>query len=246
MCPAVRGEAGPAAERGVRAWLIQDMTVSYVYHDTVMSIQQTHSRDDVLDVAEDLLSREGAQGLSVRRIAQALGVSRQIVYSRFAGKPDLVRALQHEGFRRLTGRLTAVEGSPGTTDYLVAMAQAYRDSANASPALYEVMFGRPIPEFSPETRDREVAAASFKPVVDACRDWLKAHDQPSTDEVSLSLARRVWAATHGVVSLEIAGLLGDEAPPMIQDLVRAALEEWARTKGRAPQPPAQSKTPTAP
>lgn len=191
-----------------------------------MVIQQmTYSRNDVLDVAESLFAREGAAGLSVRRIADALGVSRQIVYSRFAGKPDLVRALQHEGFRRLTHRFTEVEGPPGTTAYVVAMAQAYRASALASPALYEVMFGRPIAEFAPDEHDREVAAASFKPVVEAARDWLKAHGRRATAKASLSLARRVWAATHGVVSLELAGLLGDEAPAMIEDLVRAALGE---------------------
>lgn len=194
------------------------------YYDTVMKPPQARrSRDDVLEAAEDLLTREGAQGLSVRRIADALGVSRQIVYSRFAGKPDLVRALQHEGFRRLTEALDAVPGPSGTTEHLLRMARAYRCSARASPALYGLMFGRPVHEFEPDDDDRGVAAASFEPVIAACQAWLRAQDRDGSRAQAVSLARRVWAATHGVVSLEAAGLLGDEAPTMIDDVVAAIL-----------------------
>lgn len=195
-----------------------------MYYDTVMTdVQQRPSRADVLAVAEDLLTRAGPQGLSVRHIADALGVSRQIVYSRFAGKPDLVRALHNEGFRRLTAHFAAVPGPAGSTTHLLAMARAYRASALASPALYALMFGRPIAEFEPDDLARLVAAASFQPVVESSRAWLAVHTRSATDSAALGLAMRVWAATHGVVSLEAAGLLGDEAPAMIDDQISATL-----------------------
>jgi AcrR family transcriptional regulator len=186
-------------------------------------VQARRSRDDVLAVAEDLFTRAGPQGLSVRRIADALGVSRQIVYSRFAGKPDLVRALHNEGFRRLTAHFATVPGPAGSTTHVLAMARAYRASALASPALYGLMFGRPIAEFEPDDQARAVAAASFQPVVEAARAWLIVHVGSAMESAALALALRIWAATHGVVSLESAGLLGDEAPAMLDDLVSAAL-----------------------
>ena len=188
-------------------------------------VQRRRSRDDVLAVAEELFTRAGPQGLSVRHIADALGVSRQIVYSRFAGKPDLVRALHNEGFRRLTAQFAGVPGPAGSTTHVLAMARAYRSSALASPALYGLMFGRPIAEFEPDDQDRAVAAASFQPVVEAARAWLAVHTGSSTDSAALGLALRIWAATHGVVSLEAAGLLGDQAPAMIDDLISATLAE---------------------
>lgn len=186
-------------------------------------VQARRSRDDVLAAAEDLFTRAGPQGLSVRHIADALGVSRQIVYSRFAGKPDLVRALHNEGFRRLTAHFAVVPGPAGSTTHVLAMARAYRASALASPALYGLMFGRPIAEFEPDDQARAVAAASFQPVVEASRAWLTVHVGSATESAALGLALRIWAATHGVVSLESAGLLGDEAPAMLDDLVSAAL-----------------------
>jgi AcrR family transcriptional regulator len=200
------------------------MTLSYRYYDTVMTeAQRRLSREDVLAVAEDLLTRTGPQGLSVRQIADALGVSRQIVYSRFTGKPDLVRALHNEGFRRLAEHFAAVPEPAGSTAHMLAMARAYRNCALASPALYGLMFGRPIPEFEPDDQARAVAEASFQPVVEAARSWLLANTGSATDSAALGLALRVWATTHGVVSLEAAGLLGDEAPAMIDSLISAIL-----------------------
>jgi AcrR family transcriptional regulator len=185
---------------------------------------QQHSRDDVLRVAEDLFTTEGPHGLSVRRIAEALGVSRQIVYSRFRGKPDLVRALHAEGFRRLAERQAAVRAGPGTTEHVLALGHAYRQTALASPALFDLMFGRPIPDFEPDESARSVAMVTFAPVVAAAESWLAAHGRESSGEAAMRLARAFWASTHGVVSLETAGLLGpDVAPTMIDDLLLAVL-----------------------
>jgi AcrR family transcriptional regulator len=196
-----------------------------------------HSRDDVLRVAEDLFTAEGPHGLSVRRIAESLGVSRQIVYSRFRGKPDLVRALHAEGFHRLSEQQAAVQAEPGSTAHVLALGHAYRNAALASPALFDLMFGRPVADFEPDESARSVAMGTFTPVVAAAGSWLAAHGQRSSDArddsprreaaadaEALRLAREVWAVTHGVVSLETAGLLGpDVAPTMLDDLLTAVL-----------------------
>lgn len=195
-----------------------------------MKTAQHRSRDEVLAVAEELLTRDGAQGLSVRRIADALGVSRQIVYSRFRGKPDLVRALHAEGFRRLVVSFNAVAEPVGTTAHVLAMGQAYRAAALASPALYQLMFGRPIAEFEPDDRARAVAVTAFQPVVEAARAWLSAHGGETSERNVLRLAMDVWSGTHGVVSLEAAGFIGTEAPAMIERVISATLvAESART-----------------
>ncbi len=203
-----------------------------------------HSRDDVLRVSEELFTAEGSHGLSVRRIAESLGVSRQIVYSRFRGKPDLVRALHAEGFRRLSEQQAAVLAEPGSTARVLALGHAYRDAALASPALFDLMFGRPVADFEPDESARLVAMGTFTPVVAAAGSWLAAHrrhrgdegddshSREAADAEALRLAREVWAVTHGVVSLETAGLLGpDVAPTMLDDLLASVLAaEQARPR----------------
>lgn len=188
-----------------------------------MSESPAPGRDDVLRVAEELLAAEGPGGLSVRRIADRLGVSRQIVYSRFTGKPDLVRALHSLGFERLTAAFAGVDEEPGTRAHVLAMAHAYRDCALAQPALYELMFGAPVAEFAPDASARRVAGASFRPVVDAAVAWLENDGRGTTDASPLVLAQMLWSATHGVVALELAGLVGREAPELVERLTLAAI-----------------------
>ena len=196
-----------------------------------MARPQATSRAQVLAAAEDLLAREGPAAVSVRRIAEALGVSRQIVYSRFADKADLIRALHAEGFARLRARLAGVDVEPGTGEHVRAVGRAYREAARADPALFELMFGRPVPEFTPDEAAREVAVASFAPVVAAARAWLDAQGLPAVDRASARLARRFWAVTHGVVALEVSGLLGADAVAMLDRLLDAVLADAAGATG---------------
>lgn len=57
------------------------------------------TRQRVLDVAERLLLEQGYAGTSVAAIAEAAGVSAELVYKSFAGKPGLVRAIQRRALQ---------------------------------------------------------------------------------------------------------------------------------------------------
>jgi hypothetical protein len=109
-------------------------------------------------------------------------------------------------------------------EHVLGLGHAYRDAALASPALFDLMFGRPIADFEPDESARAVAMGTFTPVVAAARAWLAARGGPVDTESPLRLARAFWATTHGVVTLETAGLLGsDVAPAMLDDLLTSVL-----------------------
>lgn len=57
------------------------------------------TRQRVLDVAERLLLEQGYAGTGVVAIAEAAGVSPELVYKSFAGKPGLVRAIQRRALQ---------------------------------------------------------------------------------------------------------------------------------------------------
>ena len=57
-------------------------------------------RAQLLDVAARLLREEGEEGLSMRRLAQELGVSRTAPYHHFSDKHSLLCGIAEEGFRR--------------------------------------------------------------------------------------------------------------------------------------------------
>jgi AcrR family transcriptional regulator len=178
--------------------------------------------EEVLAAAERLLEDQGPGGLSVRRVAELVGTSRQVVYSRFGGKAGLLRALHDRGFADLTAEVRAVDAAAGGDDHVVGLARAYRRAALRLPVRFEVMFGRPFREFDHDDASRRVAEASFDQVVEGARAWLEANGGRSSE--ARSLAATLWALTHGVVALERVGhLTGRQAEHHLDVGIRRVL-----------------------
>lgn len=169
-------------------------------------------RREVVEIAARILVEEGPHGLSLRRLSRQAGGSTQLVYTLFGGKQGLADALYAEGFRQLGEigwQAVQAAGPPGDPERLVAFGRAYRRFALAEPALFSVMFGRSIPGFLPgrATRARS-RATTYGQVVRTAQECLDAGTlrASSADD----LARTCWATVHGIVSLELAGLLGTD------------------------------------
>lgn len=182
----------------------------------------------LLDEAGRLLSAEGAAGLSLRRIATDAGTSTTAVYSLFGGKTELVRALYREAFVRFATRLAAVPLGDDPAENLVRLGMAYRESALADPHLYTVMFGRAVPEFTPDATDREVSLTAMRPLLETVQAGIAAGVLVSAPAETIVVA--LWGNAHGLVSLE----LNDRAPEgfdvatAYEDAVRAGVRGWTR------------------
>jgi len=138
----------------------------------------------LLDRAAELLSDEGPEALSLRRLATDVGTSTTAVYSLFGGKPALLQAVYNEAFRRFGEHLGSVEPSADPRDDLLRLAIAYRASALDDPHMYAVMFGRRTPGFEPKPEVQERAAATFAPLVDAVRRGIAAGVLGAADTAS--------------------------------------------------------------
>ncbi len=162
--------------------------------------------DAVLETARQLLTDHGPSALSVRRLADELGVSRQVVYSRFGSMRGLLGALYADGFRRLSD---AVQSVPeiGTDAHLLGVGRAYRAHARQAPAIYRLMFDGD-PGFTPDTAARAASDRAFTVICGAAAAWLDLPDP--RDPLARTLAGALWASAHGVVSLERAGHLNED------------------------------------
>jgi AcrR family transcriptional regulator len=167
-------------------------------------------RRAVLDAAAGVLDEEGPSALTVRAVAERVGASTKVVYTMFGGKAGLVDELFREGFARLEGHLREASGRGAGPARVRRMARAYRAFALGNRAFYDVMYGSPIREFLPTPESRAMATASLGVLREAVGD----DDR----------ARLVWAAMHGVVSLELqAWLSAREGEAMLDRAVDAAL-----------------------
>ena len=188
----------------------------------------------LLDAAGAVLHSDGPQALTTRRLAEAVGTSTQAIYTLFGGKEGIVRAMYREGFERLEQCLVDVPASSSPPDYLLGLGRAYRTAALRSPHYYDVMFGRPVPEFEPRADDVERSLATQRMLTGGivrCIDsgMLRADSDPEVVSAFL------WAVAHGLVSLELTGHLdlgpndGDGNSSTYDGYLFASVAAWLAT-----------------
>ena len=162
-------------------------------------------RSDLLAAASRLLAAEGPDALTVRRIAAEAGCSTMGVYSRFGGKDGIVEALFVEGFEGLAGAMDAVPDTDDVMADLLECGVAYRRFALAHPTSYTVMFERAVPGYEPSEAAGAIARGTFERLVRRVERAVAAECFEVGDTIETTM--RVWALSHGWVSLEIHGML---------------------------------------
>ncbi len=177
----------------------------------------------LVDEGARLLAEQGPAGLSLRKLAAAVGVSTMPVYTLFGDKQGLLRAMHREGFRRLGDALHAVPHTGDPLADLVGVGMAYRQAALASPHLYGLMFDRLAPGFSPDADGEAAAGAAYRPLVDAVARCQR--EGVFTGSGPERIALHLWAVTHGMVSFELNGTLpgGDAEPLYLEALTLAGM-----------------------
>ena len=157
----------------------------------------------ILEAASELLSKEGASALSVRRIATAAGCSTMGLYSRFGGKDGVVDELYAEGFERLVDAMKADEPTDDPLGDLRRGATCYRDHAIANATHYMVMFGGAVPGFVPSDESHDLAHAAFGGLV---AKVARCTDAGLFDGAPDEIAELLWGVMHGLVMLELVGI----------------------------------------
>ncbi|SDE31625.1 TetR/AcrR family transcriptional regulator [Glycomyces harbinensis] len=164
-------------------------------------------RRELIDAGGRLLAEEGPAALSTRRVAQATGTSTTAVYSLFGDKSGLVREMFLEGFERLAAAFAAVPRTGDPLADLLALGDAYRANARDNPHLYELMFGRPVPEFQPDPEAGRRIRPTFDALVAACARCVETGAFAEADPHDIAV--QLNAMAHGLCGLELRGALGD-------------------------------------
>ncbi len=162
-------------------------------------------RKEILDAAEILLVKVGSEDLvSIRAIADAVGVTPPSIYRHFTDKSDLVHQVCERRFKDLNDAFEASgEAVSDPMERLLGLGKAYGQFALRHPEHYRVLMmtsssGRPSAE---GMDDESEGAKAFRYLVDAVVECARAGrivtDDPTTTAVML------WSGLHGLVSLLI-------------------------------------------
>jgi len=149
----------------------------------------------------EILSRDGVQGLSLRKAARIAGVSHAAPYAHFADKQALIAAISTEGHKRLHARVTSVlEAHPADPlRQLVEVAWAYVQFGLEEPAHFRVTFSGAVEKEHEYPALVEMTGRNFGMVRDLVRRC-QAAGILATGEADL-IALTVWGLVHGFVSL---------------------------------------------
>jgi len=184
--------------------------------------------------AISLIRDEGPEGLTVRALARRAGVAPMSIYNHFDGKNGVLDALIIEGFTILATRSDTSLGDP--RDNLVAGSLAYRDFALEYRAHYTVMFLHQFVGYTPSAHTMYVAAKGFEILagqVLTCQERGMFPGRSYPD-----VAQQLWAAVHGYVALEIAGInFASDRDLVFHDFVTALISglDEPRSVRRSPR-----------
>src|SRR5215210_2025865 len=98
---------------------------------------------EIVAAGRELLETEGAEALTMRRLADELGIRAPSLYKHLPDKAALEAAIITDGFREAA---TAFEAATdGAADPMGALVRAFRTFASEPPHMYRLMTERPLP-----------------------------------------------------------------------------------------------------
>lgn len=159
-------------------------------------------RDEILDATTELLLETGhAKAVSIRAVAQRVGVTSPSIYLHFADKDALLDAVCVRYFEQLDEEMQRVAaGQTSTIEVLRAQGLAYVRFARQTPELYRIAtMGEGNPGSDVDMTLTSSAFVHMRTTIEALMDQ---GVYPPGDPTAAAL--ELWTAAHGVAALLIA------------------------------------------
>jgi AcrR family transcriptional regulator len=153
------------------------------------------ARQSILASATRLLREDGAQALTMRRVAARSGCSAPTLYHYFRGKTALLDALLEDAFFELVDELARVRPPADPIAALRALCQATVRFCLANPTHFRLMSAARPPQAPPLPSYQEVERRLPAPLVEL--------DAAGRLRMDLDHATQsLWSLVHGLISLQ--------------------------------------------
>ncbi len=165
----------------------------------------------LLRAATEMINQAGVEALSLRKLAEKVGVSRTAAYHHFKDKNDLLCAIAAQGFIQWQSQSEQIfqNSTLSAQEKYRQFVHQYVQFATQNPSLYELMFGSAIWKTNRSTKSlRDIAYPSFQYQLEMTKIWQQ-QGLIAPNENSLRLAQVTWATLHGIARLLIDGIYAD-------------------------------------
>lgn len=157
--------------------------------------------------AASLLDSGGESAVTIRAVAQAVGMSHNVPYKHFEDRSALLRAVAIQDFTALTKAF--VEVRQLRIEPLAKLKRALRvfvSYGQEYPARYRLLYSDP--DIAAGGGDLEAAMKPFAEVAAIVQECQDAGDLPDVPNVELT--GLIYASVHGLIDLQVGGRMRQE------------------------------------
>ena len=182
-------------------------------------------RQEILAKAARLLAKTGdEEAVSIRAVAEAVGVTPPSIYLHFADKDELIRAVCEDTFQALDDFVEArVAPITDPLERLAERGRAYIEFGVEHPEHYRVLFmGK-----ARQTREEALEVSGFAHLLENVTQCIDAGQIAPADP--LVVATGLWAVVHGVTSMAVAVPCPVDRDVLVEHLVAVQARGLARS-----------------
>lgn len=184
-------------------------------------------RRDLLDSAAELLNEGGLDNFSLHEIAEKADTSKQMIYTIFGSKADLIKAVYNDKIEEFVEELRDIEGDD-PIDSLLIYSLAYRDWILENRSLFDQMMSL---SFQKQFHARNSRVIERNEIFDFFDEAVREAQNQGLIDDSLdneSLTDSFWAAANGCLRLEVVDYYPDEKTAKKQYVNTTAGVFWGR------------------
>ncbi len=178
----------------------------------------------ILDAARRLLDNEGADAVTMRRVAQATGITAMAIYRHYPNREGLLNTLADEGFTELAAQLAERRFSGSIEQRLTEMADIYIDHALHNPRLFELMFLKPRPGARRYPQDFKTGQSpTANLMVETIREGIASGYFREDDPWEITF--EMGGLSHGLIMLYLGGRM-DVTPDEFRALYQRSFRRY--------------------
>ena len=176
-------------------------------------------RERLCDAAERQFAEHGLDAVTMRQLAQDLGVSPMTPYRYFKDKDAILAAVRARAFDRHAAALEAAYATSGDLQTRAnAVGEAYVRFALANPEAYKLMFDVKQPSADNYPDLVRAGIRSKRTMTAHVREMIEARELEGDPGL---IGHMFWSAIHGAIQLQMADMLAPpyDAPAIIMETV---------------------------
>lgn len=175
----------------------------------------------IADTALRILEEEGPDAVSMRRVAQAVGITPMAIYHHFPNREALLNFVADREFAKLSSYIRAHALHGSMEDRLVTVMEGYLDYALARPRIFDYVFSSPRPGARQYPVDFKAGKSpTLNLVARVVQSAIDAAYLAPGDAWEISFA--LWAHVHGFIMLYRAGRIA-LTEPELRELIHRSL-----------------------